>query len=135
MRNYKKLLFSFLFLFVSLLLFSQENGASKFEYTVLRTVTFQNGKGLIISDNFKRVETTIYMSQDNIHILNSHFTFRLKVLKRTINENLIMLRCIDVDTDKTLDFTMNIPQKEDKKTMSFLLDGDGDGFCFEAFFK
>lgn len=137
MKNHKRLILYFIFLFSSAFLFSQENNeASKFKYVILRTVTFQGSqKGLVISEDFKSIETTIYISQNDVHILNSYFTFRLKVLKRNIDDNLIMLSCVDVATNKKLDFSMNIPKRGDKKTMSFLLDDEGDGFCFEAFFK
>lgn len=46
-----------------------------------------------------------------------------------------MISCIDTNTGKKFDFTMAIPQKNDKKTMAIITDNDSDGFCFEAFFN
>lgn len=136
MKIYKIIFLSLFILICPDKIFASDHDASKFEYTILRTVTFQGSqKGLVISDDFERVETTIYISESSIHILNSYFTFRLKALKNTINDRVIMISCIDTNTGKKFDFTMAIPQKNDKKTMAIITDNDGDGFCFEAFFN
>lgn len=132
MKEYKKLIVTCILILLGMQLFASNDEPLHLEYDVVREVQFVKGKGLVISEKTHYVKTAILITKQELHLIYPNMKDSFYVLKTSIDDGTLVVKCRNTKTLVEWEFAMLIPNLNDTVINGFLINSDGQGLYFEG---